>query len=94
MRSDLKVSKQCRKLRNTANLVFCMIYRTVTCRSSDILLPLYKSLIRLHLEYCFQAWRPYEGQIYYRRFEKRATIMMVDLREDEYEEWLKKLGMI
>ena len=40
--SDLKASKQRRKVVNTANRVLGMIKRTFTCRSSDILLPLYK----------------------------------------------------
>ena len=61
--------------------------------SSDILLLLYKSLVRLTLEYCVQAWRPYlKKDIYLLEKDKRkATIMMVDLRGGKYEGRLKIL---
>ena len=35
------------------------INRTNSCESKDNILNLYKSLIKLHLEYCCQVWRPY-----------------------------------
>ena len=57
--SDLKVAKQSRKVVDTANRVLGMIYRTFTYRTSEILLPLYKSLVRPHLEYCIEAWCPF-----------------------------------
>ena len=28
-------------------------------QSKEIILPLYKSIVRPHLEYCMQAWRPH-----------------------------------
>jgi len=33
--------------------------RTVQNREQDILISLYKSLVRLHLEYCIQVWCPH-----------------------------------
>ena len=57
--SDLKVAKQCIQVVNTANRVLGMIYRTFTYRTSEVLLPLYKSLVRPHLEFCIQAWPPF-----------------------------------
>ena len=57
--SDLKVAKQCRTVVGTATgTVLEMIYRTFTYRTSEVLLLLYKSLVRRHLEYCIQAWSP------------------------------------
>ena len=53
--SDLKVSSQCAKVVKTANRVLGMISRTFTLRSKEVILPLYKSLVRPHLEYCIQA---------------------------------------
>ena len=57
--SDLKVSKQCAKAVATANRVLGMISRTISDKSRDTILQLYKSLVRPHLEYCIQAWRPH-----------------------------------
>ena len=36
-----------------------MIKRTFSYKTIDILLPLYKSLVRTHLENCMQAWSPH-----------------------------------
>ena len=70
--TDLKVLKQCRKVENTANIIVIMITWTFTCKSSDILLPLYKSLVRPYLEYCVQALQPCLEMtlIYYRNFKQ------------------------
>ena len=43
MQNNLKVSKQCAKVVNTANRVSGMIYKTFTYKSRDRILPLYKS---------------------------------------------------
>ena len=46
VQDDLKVSRQCAKVVQTANRILGMIYRTFTCRSREIILKLYKSLVR------------------------------------------------
>ena len=28
-------------------------------KEKDLIIPLYKTIVRPHLEYCIQAWRPY-----------------------------------
>ena len=55
----LKSSKQCAKAAGAANAVLGMIKQTFLCKSKELILQLYKSLIRPKLEYCIQAWRPY-----------------------------------
>jgi len=60
----LKSSKQCAKAASAANAVLGMIKRTFLCKSKELILQLYKSLIRPKLEYCIQAWRPYFKKIY------------------------------
>ena len=55
--SDLKVEQPCIKASKTANRVLGMISRSISNKSKDIILKLYKSLVRPHLEYCVQAWR-------------------------------------
>ena len=57
--ADLKMSQQCAKVVKTANRVSGMISRTFTLRTKDVILRLNKSLVRPHLEYCIQAWRPH-----------------------------------
>ena len=59
IQSDLKCSSQCIKAVNTANRILGMIKRTFCVRDKDIILQLYKSLVRPHLEYSVQAWRPH-----------------------------------
>ena len=53
---DLKASAQCAYVCARANRVLVMINRTMVYRSPDILLSLYKSLVRPHLEYYVSAW--------------------------------------
>jgi ribonuclease P/MRP protein subunit RPP40 len=59
VQQDLKRSKQCSKSVSTANRILGMIKRSFCYLSKDVVLKLYKSLVRPHLEYCVQAWRPY-----------------------------------
>ena len=93
--SNLKVSKQCKKIVDTANKVLVMIYRTFTYRTSEDLLLLYKSLVRPHLEYCIQAWRPFlKTDIdLLEKIQRRATRMMADIWEFNYEDRLSYLGL-
>ena len=56
---NLKVSEQCAKVTMTANKVLGIIKRSYDDKSIANLLPLYKVLVRPHIEYCVQAWRPY-----------------------------------
>ena len=42
-----------------ANQVMGSIRRTIEFKTKDNLIRLYKSLVRPHLEYCQQTWRPY-----------------------------------
>jgi len=36
-----------------------LMKRNFQDRSKDTVMPLYKSLVRPHLEYCCQVWNPY-----------------------------------
>jgi len=36
-----------------------MMCSTFLCKDKELILQLYKSLVRPRLEYCIQAWRPY-----------------------------------
>ena len=43
---SFKFSEQCNKAANSANAVIGMIKRTISCRRKDIIVKLYKALVR------------------------------------------------
>jgi len=75
---NFKVSKQCIKAAKKVNQILGLIKRTITCTSKEIILRLYKSLVRPHLEYCIQAWRPHlvKDIELLEKMQKRATRMI------------------
>jgi len=52
---DFKVGKQCFKATSMGNQVLWIIKRTFRSRSKNILIPLYKSLVRPQFDYYVQA---------------------------------------
>ena len=67
-----------------------MIGRTFECKDKKIILTLYKSLVRPHLDYCCQVWRPHlQGDIkMLERVQKRTTKMISNIRDKTYKERL------
>jgi len=55
---DLKWEKHCSAAVSKANRILGMITRNFIDRSKEVIIPLYKSLVRPHLEYCCQIWNP------------------------------------
>ena len=56
VQSNLKVSAQCSKVVKSGNKILGMIKQIFLCRDKYVILNLYKSLIRPHLEYCVQVY--------------------------------------
>ena len=52
-------------------------------REKNLIIPLYKSIVRPHLEYCIQAWRPHLKKEY---SADRATKLIPELRILSYED--------
>ena len=59
------------------------------------IIPLYKTIVRPHLEYCIQACRPYRKKDIdiLERVHRRATQMIQKLRNISYEMRLKECGL-
>jgi hypothetical protein len=94
VQNDLKVSQQCVKVTKTANQVLGMIKRTFKSRSNCIILRLYKSLVRPHLEYCVQSWRPHLEKDK-RKLEnvQKRVLNMLNLKSNSYEGKLVEVNM-
>ena len=73
--------------------VLGMISRTFSNKKSKIIVPLYKALVRPHLDYCIQAWRPHfrKDVDKLERVQRRATRMIEECRRRDYE---TRLGLI
>jgi len=95
MHKTFKVSTQCAAAVKTANRILGMLKRGIKYKEKKTMLLLYKGLVRPHLEYCIQAWRPnlvkdielLEG------VQKRFSRMLPGLSLISYEARLKDLGL-
>ena len=56
MNANMKVSEQCRIAASKGNQILGMIRRNITYKEKSLIIPLYKAIVRPHLEYCIQAW--------------------------------------
>jgi len=95
MSNDLKWEKQCSEVVKKANKILGMIKRNFVDRSKDIILSLYKSLIKPHLEYCCQVWCPhYKKDIkLIEGVQRRVTKLVHGLENLNYDDRIKELGL-
>ena len=86
--ADWKVSEQCGIAARKGNQLLGMIKRNITYREKNLIIPLYKSIVRPHLEYCIQAWRPHLKKYIDKleRVQRRATKLIPELRILSYED--------
>ena len=92
---SFKFSENCNKVANSANAVIGMIKRTITCRRKDIMVKLYKALVRPKLEYCVQSWCSYLKKDIDKleKVQARATRLINDCKNLSYENRLKYTGL-
>eukprot|EP00061_Rhincodon_typus_P007698 g29660.t1 len=64
-------------------------------KNQDVMLQLYKTLFKLHLEYCIQFWSPhYRKDVEaLQRVQKKFTRMLLELEGMNYKERLEKLWL-
>ena len=92
--ADMKVSEQCGIAASKGNQILGLIRRTVTYKEKQIIVPLYKAIVGLHLEYCIHAWRPYRKDIdKLERIQRRTTKIIPELRDLSYESRLLQCAL-
>jgi len=92
---SLKSGVNCQVVYNKANRVLGMMRRTISYKSTDILLPLYKTLVRPLVEYCVPAWSPHysKDKILLEKIQHRFTRMVPGLKNLDYATRLDKLRL-
>ena len=93
--SDLKCTKQCIEVEKKAQRLLGYIRRQFRYRNKEIVLLLYKSLVRPHLEYAVQFWSPDLRKDVDRleRVQRRATKLVPSIRHMDYQSRLRALGL-
>ena len=55
----MKVSEQCGIAAAKGNQILGIVRRSIVYNEKELIIPLDKTIVRPHSEYCIQAWRPY-----------------------------------
>ena len=98
IRVDMKASEHSTSFGTAAskgNQILGLIRRNITYKDKRLIIPLYNAIVRPHLEYCIQAWRPYRKKDIdtLERIQRRATKIIPELRDLSYKERLEECGL-
>ena len=88
---ELHINETVKKCRSKS----AMILRNITYKTCDILVPLFKAVIRPILEYANVIWSPYKRKDIDKleQIQRSFTICIIGLKDLEYEQRLKKLKL-
>ena len=92
---SMKFSVHCSEISKKANQILGFIKSSITSRSKEVILPLYRGLVRPHLEYAVQLWSPHliKDIEIIERVQRRATRLIGSMRGKNYLQRLGQLGM-
>ena len=90
-----KLSLQVQQVIKKANGMLAFIARGMEYKSREVMLQLYRVLVRPHLEYCVQFWSPYlrKDVLALEGVQRRFTRLIPEMRGLAYEERLSRLGL-
>ena len=93
--SNLKSASHCYEASCKANKMLGLVKRTIKHRSPDLMVRLYKSLVRPHLQYCSPAWSPHnrKDKLLLEKVQHRFSRLFEDLKHLNYSERLRKLKL-
>ena len=92
---DMSWAKQVDSCAKKAYRVIGMIKNTFTYINKEMFIVLYQTLVRPHLEYCYQVWNPYlkKDITVLEKVQRRATKIVPELHDLSYEERLRALNL-
>ena len=93
--AEMDVSEQRGIATSKGNQILGLIRRAIMYKEKQLIVPLYKAIVRPRLEYCIQAWRPYRKKDIDKleRIQHRATKIIPELRDLSYESRLLQCGL-
>ena len=93
--SNLEFDKHINQKINKANSIMAVIRRSFTTLNQHNFVPLYKALVRSHLDYAISIWSPYKQKYKdaIENVQRRATKQLPGMKNIPYEERLQRLKL-
>ena len=93
--SSMKPSTQCERAANSANKALGMMFRAFHYRTTETLVPLFKTFVRPTLEFACSAWSPWtaKDEETLEVVQKRLVRALSNVQGASYEERLEKAGL-